>query len=314
MAKHIVHKLPTKRGALIQHMRAHLELADPVTWIAPMLVVLCGAIAAGHGDPGFQLTDGGDLLLVGAAAIMCGPLGTGFSQSINDYFDRELDAINDPSRPIPSRRVTLGAARLNWIGLGLATMAVALLLARQSVWVPVLAAVSLALAAAYSVPPFKLKQRYWLGPPAVGFGYIFLTWVGGHLIFAPLTWPSLVIALAGSALAAGLLFLNDIKSVEGDRRHGLRSMTVALGVRRTLIVSFLVIGIFELVIALMALLAGQLWATAVVALALAAPIPSQVQLYREPTHKNFLRFMIVNNPFAMLLLIMAAFIVGGYFG
>jgi chlorophyll synthase/bacteriochlorophyll c synthase len=279
-----------------------------------MIMVLCGALAAGRGDPGFHLTDGGDLGLVALAALMCGPLGTGFSQSINDYFDRELDAINDPARPLPSGRLSLGAARLNWLALGMATLTSALFLAQRNVWVPGLAALSLALAAAYSVPPLKLKQRYWLGPPAVGLGYILLTWVGGHLIFAPLTWPSLLVALAGSALAAGLLFLNDIKSIEGDRTYGLQSLPVALGVRRTLLVAYMIIGLSELIPAGLALMAGQLWATALVALALLLPIPSQVRLYRDPTHKNFQRYMLVSNPLVILILLLAAFSVGGYFG
>ena len=34
--------------------------------------------------------------------IMSGPLLTGYTQTINDYYDRELDAINEPYRPIPS--------------------------------------------------------------------------------------------------------------------------------------------------------------------------------------------------------------------
>ena len=33
---------------------------------------------------------------------MSGPMLTGYTQTINDYFDREIDAINEPNRPIPS--------------------------------------------------------------------------------------------------------------------------------------------------------------------------------------------------------------------
>ena len=34
--------------------------------------------------------------------FMSGPLLTGYTQVINDYYDREIDAINEPYRPIPS--------------------------------------------------------------------------------------------------------------------------------------------------------------------------------------------------------------------
>ncbi|MEI7771215.1 MAG: bacteriochlorophyll/chlorophyll synthetase, partial [Chloroflexales bacterium] len=79
---------------LTRRLLVHVELADPVTWITPITMVICGALATGRGVPGFHITDVGDLVLVGLAMLMCGPLGTGFSQSINDYFDRDLDAIN----------------------------------------------------------------------------------------------------------------------------------------------------------------------------------------------------------------------------
>jgi len=34
--------------------------------------------------------------------MMSGPFLTGYTQTINDYYDREIDAINEPYRPIPS--------------------------------------------------------------------------------------------------------------------------------------------------------------------------------------------------------------------
>ena len=313
MAQRLVQPLSSERVPLTRRLLVHVELADPVTWITPITMVICGALATGRGVPGFHITDVGDLVLVGLAMLMCGPLGTGFSQSINDYFDRDLDAINDPARPIPSQRITLGAARLNWVALGLGTMGVSMILARQSIWLPVLAGISIALSAAYSVPPIKLKQHFWMGPPAVGFGYVFLSWITGHLIFAPMSWPSFTLALINSALAAGLLFLNDIKSIEGDRQLGLRSMTVAFGARRTLLIAYLIIGICELLLLALALLAGHLWATAILTLALLVPIASQVKLYREPTHTNFKRYILASNPFVLLIQFISAFIIGGYF-
>ena len=312
MAERIVRQPPTAKPSLARRLLAHLELADAVTWISPITMVMCGSIAAGRGEPGFNVTVVSDVYLLILVVLMCGPFATGFSQSINDYFDRDLDAINDPARPIPSGRITLGEARLNWIFLGLGTLVLGCILAPQSFWLPVVAATGLVLATAYSIPPLKLKQYFWLGAPAVGFGYVFLSWVAGHLSFAPMTWPSLTLALINSALAAGLLFLNDIKSIEGDRKLGLHSMTVTFGARRTLVVAYLVIGGCELALLVLALLAGHFWATIVVALALVVPIFSQVRLYREPTHKNFLRYIVASNPFVVLIQFVSAFIVGGY--
>jgi hypothetical protein len=48
-------------------------------------MVIAGALAAGRGEPGFHAEDPRDLGLFALAVLMCGPFGTGFSQSINDY-------------------------------------------------------------------------------------------------------------------------------------------------------------------------------------------------------------------------------------
>lgn len=297
--------------SLSRKIRAHIELADPVTWISPVLVCFCGALASGY-ERGFDWTRPDHWWLMLLGALMTGPLGTGFSQSINDYFDRELDAINDPQRPIPAGIVTLNEARWNWIVLGTATMLVSLVFGQPLI--VFFAFVGIVLSVIYSMPPIKLKKHFWLGPPAVGLGYVSMSWMAGHLIFAPLTWQSVVVALINGGLAAGLLFLNDIKSVEGDRKLGLKSLTVAIGVKRTLIVAYATINGFEAMLMILALVWGQYWVAAFILLALVVPIYNQIKLYREPDQQNYVRYLLASNPFVALIQIVSGFLVGGYFG
>ena len=40
-----------------------------------------------------------------AGVLLTGPLVCGTSQAVNDWFDRDVDAINEPGRPIPSGRI-----------------------------------------------------------------------------------------------------------------------------------------------------------------------------------------------------------------
>lgn len=300
-----------QRVSLSRKIRAHIELADPVTWISPVLVCFCGALASGY-ERGFDWTRPDHWWLMLLGALMTGPLGTGFSQSINDYFDRELDAINDPQRPIPAGIVTLNEARWNWIVLGTATMLVSLVFGQPLI--VFFAFVGIVLSVIYSMPPIKLKKHFWLGPPAVGLGYVSMSWMAGHLIFAPLTWQSVVVALINGGLAAGLLFLNDIKSVEGDRKLGLKSLTVAIGVQRTLIVAYATINGFEAMLMILAWMWGQYWVAAFILLALVVPIYNQVKLYREPNQQNYVRYLLASNPFVALIQIVSGFLVGGYFG
>ena len=75
-----------------------LELLKPITWFPPMWALVCGIISAG-----VPIATRWPFLLAGIA--LGGPLVCGTSQAVNDWFDRFVDAINEPSRPIPSGRI-----------------------------------------------------------------------------------------------------------------------------------------------------------------------------------------------------------------
>jgi len=52
--------------------------------------------------------------------LMSGPLLAGYTQTLNDFYDRDIDAINEPYRPIPSGAIPLGQVKLQIIVLLLA--------------------------------------------------------------------------------------------------------------------------------------------------------------------------------------------------
>lgn len=97
----------------IDKLKAHLELLDPITWVGVLQGIVCGAIASGQMK--FTVQHLGEFALL---TLLFGPLGTGFSQSVNDYYDRDLDRINEPTRPIPSGRVSEKEAFWNWVVVG----------------------------------------------------------------------------------------------------------------------------------------------------------------------------------------------------
>ena len=129
------------------------ELLKPITWFPPMWAFSCGVVASG-----VSILDHWRIVLVGI--ILAGPLVCATSQAVNDWFDREVDAINEPQRPIPSGRMPG-----RW-GLAVAviwtvfSLAVALLL---GTWGFLAAALGLALAWAYSAPPLALETEWLVG-------------------------------------------------------------------------------------------------------------------------------------------------------
>mgnify|MGYP000550639999 FL=1 len=167
------------------------------------------------------------LAVVGVA--LAGPFVCATSQAVNDWFDRHVDAINEPKRPIPSGRMPG-----EW-GLHLAILWTVISLLVATVlgpWGFGAAVVGLLLAWAYSAPPLRLKENGWWGNAACGFSYEGIAWVTGAAVMAGGVMPdsrSLALALLYSLGTHGIMTLNDFKAVEGDRQMGVRSLPVQLG-------------------------------------------------------------------------------------
>jgi chlorophyll synthase len=199
-----------------------LELLKPITWFPPIWAFMCGVVSSG-----VPLSTRLPFVIAGIALV--GPLVCGTSQAVNDWFDRHVDAINQPDRPIPSGRIAG-----SW-GLAIAIIGTAIGLAAAAAmgtWVLLATVVALIFAWAYSAPPFRLKMSGVWGPAAVGLTYEGLTWFTGASVMAgALPRPQILLILALYAAGAfGIMTLNDFKAVEGDRAMGIRSLPATLGV------------------------------------------------------------------------------------
>ena len=222
-------------------LTAVTELFKPITWFPPMWAFACGVVASGVTMDGKWL-----LALVGIA--LAGPLVCATSQAVNDWFDRHVDAINEPQRPIPSGRMPG-----RW-GLRLAVLWTCVSLAVAVVlgpWGFGAAAVGLALAWAYSAPPLRLKENGWWGNAACGISYEGIAWTTGAAVMAGGAMPgtrSLALALLYSIGTHGIMTLNDFKAVKGDREMGVRSLPVQLGEQTAAGVACWIMGLPQLVV------------------------------------------------------------------
>jgi chlorophyll synthase len=182
--------------------KIRLQLTKPVTWIPLLWGVMCGAAASGNYhwiwnpfDPNDRNVMLGleDMFKAMTAMLLAGPFLTGYTQTINDWYDREIDAINEPNRPIPSGAISEGEVIAQiWVLLigGLA------LSYGLDVWCGHEFPINLALAVfgsfisyIYSAPPLKLKQNGWAGNYALGASYISLPWWCGQAVFGSLDRP-----------------------------------------------------------------------------------------------------------------------------
>lgn len=256
---------------------AVLELLKPITWFAPMWAFGCGLVSSGA-----PLAERWPLAVAGV--MLAGPLVCATSQAANDWFDRHVDAINEPNRPIPSGRIPG-----RW-GLWIALIWTALSAALGAALGPAVfaaAVVGLVLAWAYSAPPLRLKRNGWWGNAAVGLCYEGLPWFTGAAVVSAVAPDMRVVTLAllYSAGAHGIMTLNDFKAIEGDRALGVRSLPVQLGPERAARLACWVMALAQVGVIVALLSWGAAVHAAIVGVLLLAQIALMARFLTDPRGK-----------------------------
>jgi chlorophyll synthase len=251
------------------------ELLKPITWFPPMWAFACGVVASG-------VTADGKWLLIAAGVALAGPLVCATSQAVNDWFDRHVDAINEPQRPIPSGRMP------GYWGLYIAVFWTALSLLFATLlgpWGFGAAAAGLLLAWAYSAPPLRLKRNGWWGNAACAISYEGLAWITGAAVMAGGAmpeWRSLLLAGLYSAGAHGIMTLNDFKSIDGDRKMGIDSLPVLLGAERAARVACLSMALPQGLVVALLLSWNRPWHALAVGLLLAVQLVLMDRFVKDP--------------------------------
>ena len=144
------------------------------------------------------------------------------SMVVNDYFDREIDLINEPKRPLPSGVVSTTealsfAAILGSLGLlsasktGIPTLLIALL--------------SLVIMISYNA---RVKKTGLLGNVLVSTN-VAIPFVYGGFAVASLNWSLAIFALLAFLSSVGREIVKGIVDVPGDKSRGVRSIAVTKG-------------------------------------------------------------------------------------
>lgn len=193
-----------------------VEMARPVNAVAAGVLTGLGAFVAG------------DITTVAVgAAVTATVLATSAGNMINDYFDREIDRVNAPDRPIPRGAVSPQTA----LWTSLVVFAGALLLTLTLPVIAIVIAVVNLIALISYTSVFK-------GTPGAG------NIVVGLLVGS--TFPFGAAAGGGIDPTIGVLFvlaavatitreiIKDVEDIAGDRAEGLQTLPVVVGKPRAL--------------------------------------------------------------------------------
>jgi len=306
--------------------KIRLQLMKPATWIPLIWGVACGAAASGNYHAIWNLfgdaptTDslgvvGTDTIKAMGAMLLSGPILCGFTQTINDWYDRDLDAINEPYRPIPSGAISPTEVYTQIFGLLIGGLVLAYNLDgwAGNEW-PVVTATAVFgsfMAYIYSAPPLKLKANGWQGTFALGSSYIALPWWCGHAMFnaATITPQEVVLTVLYSIAGLGIAIVNDFKSIEGDAALGMNSLPVAFGIDKAKWICVGAIDLTQLGVALYLFLIGETLYAKILAGLVLPQMFAQLTFIQDPV-ANDVKYQAAAQPFLVFGILTTALAIG----
>ncbi|MGH1362231.1 MAG: geranylgeranylglycerol-phosphate geranylgeranyltransferase [Calditrichia bacterium] len=198
-------------STLMNKIRYIISLARPVNVLITALSIGVAGLIAGIGDYHIQL-----LLAMCSAGLIAAA-----ANSINDYFDIEIDRINKPDRPLPAGHISANAGKQ----IALIEYAVGNSIAA------IISPVALAMALFFSALTFLYashfkRQPIW-GNMVVSLSTAAAFIYGGVAVnsFRETIYP----ATFAFFFHFGREIIKDMEDIEGDRAMGARTLPIVFG-------------------------------------------------------------------------------------
>ncbi|MDW8072987.1 MAG: UbiA family prenyltransferase [Nitrososphaerota archaeon] len=197
-------------------LRGFIEITRPPNGLMMVFAVFVGYFVQSGKLPPF---------LEGALAAVTAYSLTASSMVINDIIDREIDAINNPRRPIPSGIVRVSEALPFGIILGASGLISSAILGPMPL---IVASIFYTLALSYNT---YLKRAGLVGNAAVSASIAAPYIYGAILAEGALGLNVALIAIMSFLSGLGREVVKGITDVEGDRSRGVRTFAVTHGTR-----------------------------------------------------------------------------------
>ncbi len=192
-------------------MNAYLEILRPINALMAIITIILMAIIAGK--------FGWDILV----ACMVVFIATGAGNSINDYFDYKIDAINRPERPIPSGRISRKSAGI----YSLLLFIIASILGFCLGILPGLIVLSSTFLMTYYA--YKFKKEFLIGNIMISF-LTALSFIFGGVVVNEIS-TSAYLAFFAFMVTMAREIIKDMEDMEGDRVEDARTLPILYGPR-----------------------------------------------------------------------------------
>jgi geranylgeranylglycerol-phosphate geranylgeranyltransferase len=250
----------------------YIEIMRPVNSVMLGVAIIIGAFITG----GTQIL--GDWVSL-VYAFLTGFTMSGAAMAINDYYDREIDAINEPHRAIPSGRISPRSAVVFTGFLSVIGLASSYMVSLEALLIAVFA--------------WIVMMTYSMWGKKTGF-------LGNLMVSASVALPFMYGGIMTGSLAASLSFsgiaflantgreiTKGIVDVDGDREAGVRTIAVTSGEKNAAIIASLfflsavLVSIYPIYSQLV-----SFWYIPFVAITDLGLIYSSYQVTRDPTRET----------------------------
>lgn len=191
-----------------------INIIRPINSLMVGFSIIVGAVISG----GFVIFEQPIDLLY---SFITGFSMTGASMAINDYYDREIDAINEPNRPIPSGQVTPREALIITVFLSIIGLLTSWMINFQALGIAFLALVLLTAYSSWG------KKTGFLGNLMVS-SCISLPFIYGGFL-SGLVQKSLIFSLIAFLVNTGREITKGIVDVEGDKQGNVNTIAIVFG-------------------------------------------------------------------------------------
>lgn len=203
-----------------------IRTGRPLTWGSFVITIFSGMVISYQGIPPFK-----DILVI-AFAIPISIIA--YVNSLNAYTDYEIDVISRPDRALPQGIISKRSVLLFSLFLFCCSVVLSFIFLPTLLFLFVVT--GLALGAAYSIRPTRIKSKGIIANISIAIGYLFLPMYGGYLCYQPIMETSKEFLIVVSVLfvqTVGASASKDLQDIEGDKIYNMGTLPITIGIRKS---------------------------------------------------------------------------------
>lgn len=256
----------------MEKLRAYVEIIRPINSVMLGFSIIVGA----------AITGGTTILQTPVEiflAFITGFTMTGAAMAVNDFYDKEIDAINEPQRPIPSGRMSGGEALGLTAILCITGLFSSYLVSREALVIASFALIVMLIYSAWG------KRTGFLGnimvSTCIGLPFIYGGFMTGRV------WASFFFSLIAFLTNIGREITKGIVDIEGDERAGVNTIAVIKGDKTAALIASLFL-VSATVASAVPVLLDQVsnWYIPFIIVTDLGLLISSYSLFKQPTREN----------------------------